>query len=179
MSKPSAWPSPARRASAGAWSVLSGPAGGRGERFQVAAEERREVGVDDRGRAALVLAKLRQHLRGGGDMHARELVAEARGDRPLVGGLEVGEEEADRHRLGAELAHRSHDSLDLVGAERLDHARRPDPLRDADPRLGRDERRRRGPAEVVEARAVLARDLEQVGEPAGRDERRPRPALLE
>ena len=68
---------------------------------EVAAEQRREVGVDDRGRAALVLAELRQHLVRGRDVDAGQLGAQALGDRALVGGLEVGEQQADRDRLGA------------------------------------------------------------------------------
>ena len=69
----------------------------RGEPAQIAPEEGGEVGVDDRGRATLVLAKLGKHLVRHGDVDARELVAQALGDRTLVGRLQVGEQKADRH----------------------------------------------------------------------------------
>ena len=63
--------------------------------------------------------------------------------------------------------------------ERRDHAVGADPLGDLDAVVVRDERRGLGRAEPVEAGAVLAPDLEQVGEARGRDQRGPRAALLE
>ncbi len=83
----------------------AGLARGFAEPLQVTPEQRREVGVDRGGRAALVLAEARQDLVRGGDVHARQLTAQVRGEALLVGRIEVGEEQADRHRLGAALAY--------------------------------------------------------------------------
>ena len=71
------------------------------------------------------------------------------------------------------------DPLELALVERLDHAVGADPLRGLDPGLVVDQRGRLGRAEAIELRAVLAGDVEQVGEPAGRDQRRAGAALLE
>ena len=62
---------------------------GLGEPSQVAAEQGGEVGVDHGGRAALVLAKLRQHLVRDRDVEAGELGAQALGDGALVRRVEV------------------------------------------------------------------------------------------
>ena len=106
---------PARAASAASATppedcITSGrgsPRLGRGlaEPAQVAAEQGGEVGVDRGGRAALVLAEAGQDLVRGGDVDAGQLAPQVLGDAPLVGGVEVGEEQADRDRLGAGLAH--------------------------------------------------------------------------
>ena len=120
---------------------------------EVAAEERGEVGVDHRGRAALVLAELGQDLVRDRHVDARQLGAEVLGDRALVGGLEVGEQQADRDRLGARLADRLGEPRGLPVAKRLDRAGRADPLGCTELCLGGDE----GPwlrrARAVELRA--------------------------
>ena len=95
---------------------------------EVAAEQRREVGVDRRRRAALVLAEARQHLVRGGDVDAGQFAAQALGDRPLVRRVEIGEEQADRDRFGAARADQLRQPLRLARGERLEHALRPDPL---------------------------------------------------
>ena len=121
-------------------------------RAEVAAEQGGEVGVDHRRRAALVLAKLRQHLVRGRDVDAGQLGAQALGDRALVRGVEVGEQQADRDRLGAGLARprRPAASSSSVG-ERLDDALGPDALGGREPALLGDQRRRLRRAEAVEA----------------------------
>ncbi len=83
------------------------PGAGRGlaEAAEVAAEQGREIGVDRRGRAALVLAEAGQHLVRGGDVERR--AARGAGARRCARSwrrVEVGEEQADRDRLGAALA---------------------------------------------------------------------------
>ena len=104
------------------------------EPAEVAAEQGGEVGVDDRGRAALVLAKLGQHLVRGRDVDVGQLGAQALGDRALVRGLEVGEQQADGDRLGAESARARRRS---ARARRRSSASitppRPDPLGGLDP----------------------------------------------
>ena len=152
---------------------------GLGQALEVAVEQRREIGVDDRGRAALVLAELGQHLVRGRDVHVGHRLAQPLGDRPLVGRVEIGEQQADGDRLGSDLARLGHDPVELGLLQRLDHPLGAEPLAGLDPRRGVDQRLGLGSAQVVELRPVLARDLEQVGEPAGRDQRRPGPAALE
>ena len=160
---------------------LGQPALGRGlaEPAEVAAEQGGEVGVDDRRRAALVLAELRQHLVRGGDVDVGQLGAQALGDRALVRGLEVGEEQADRDRLGARARARlAAIRSSSASVERLDHAVGPDPLgrprsRSSAPPAARASARRGGRGWG----RFWRRDLEQVGEPARRDQRRPRAAL--
>ena len=62
----------------------AGVRGGLAEPPEVAAEQRGEVGVDRRGRAALVLAEAGQDLVRGGDVDAGQLAAQVLGDRLLV-----------------------------------------------------------------------------------------------
>ena len=163
MSKPSALPSPQRRARspaptappAGPERTLQAPARaassagatppeesitcGAGspaasvasvEPAEVAAEQGREVGVDRGGRGALVLAEARQHLVRGGDVEVGEALAQVLGEAALVGRVEVGEEQADRHRLGARLLQRRGEALRLAVGRA---ARRSPPARSARP----------------------------------------------
>ena len=92
---------------------------------------------------------------GGGDVDAVEALAQALGKRPLVGGLEVGEQQADGHRLGAAAGHRLDQALDLALLEGFEHPGGTDALarRDA-PGLGDQRGRLRG-AEPVELGAIL------------------------
>ena len=146
---------------------------------QIAAEQRREVGVDRRRRAALVLAEAGQDLVRGGDVDPGKLPPQVLGERSLVGWVTVGEEQADRDRLGAALAQRRRQARGLPGAEWLDHPVGPDPLRRLEAQLALDKRGGLGRAEPVEVGAVLAGDLEDVGEAAGRDQGRAGAAFLE
>ena len=115
----------------------------------------------------------------GGDVDPVEALAQALGDRALVRGLQVGEEQADRDRLDPELRRLAGDPVELGRFERLDHAAGTDPLAGLDAVLRRHEGLGQGRAEVVQAGPVLSADLEQVGEPARGDQRRPRAAPLE
>ena len=144
---------------------------------QVTVEQRREVRVDHRGRAPLVLAELREHLVRGGDVDVRQLAAQPLRDRTLVGGVAVGEQQADRDRLGARAPGLVDDARELVLGQLLDDAVGPDPLGSAEAHPLGDQRGRLRRAEVVEAGPVLAPDVEEVGEPTGGDERGPRAAL--
>ena len=149
------------------------------EPLQVTAEERRQIGVDRRRRAALVLAHAGQHLVRGRDVDPGELAAQVLGQTALVRGVEVGEEQADRDRLRAGAADRLGQTPRLIGSERVDHSVRADPLvrLEAHRRLDQWLRLRR--AEPVEVGAVLTRDLEQVAEAAGGDQRGARAPFLE
>ena len=150
------------------------------EPAQVAAEQRREVGVDRRRRAALVLAEAGQDLVRGGDVDAGQLAPQVLGERPLVGRVEVGEEQADRDRLGAALADQRGEARRLASG-RAARSTPSGPIRSAASK--RSSRSTSGAgfgrAEPVEVGAVLAGDLEQVGEAAGRDQRRAGAAFLE
>ena len=108
-----------------------------------------------------------------------QLGAQALGERALVSRVQIGEEEADRDGLRSRGAQLGDQAVDLRLGEGLDHAIRPGPLGGAEAEFVIDERRRLRLAEVVEARPVLAGDLEQVGEPGGRDEGRAGAALGE
>ena len=61
-------------------------------------------------------------------MQAGKPFPQGAGERPLVGGVDVREEQADRNRLGFELADRRDDPGRLVGFEFLDHPVGPDAL---------------------------------------------------
>ena len=68
---------------------------------QVAAEHRPDVGVDHRGAEAVKLLDLGNDLVGEGGVQVRETLANDFRSLLLVGGVEVGEQETDRQRLGA------------------------------------------------------------------------------
>ena len=106
-------------------------------------------------------------------MYVRQHRANPLRQRCLVAAVEVGEEQADRNRLGAELL----DPRDQLGGggllELFDHSVRAGPLACLEPQLGRHQGRRLRSAEPVQLRPVLAPDLEQVAEPLGSHQRRP------
>ena len=95
-------------------------------------------------------------------------------------GVEVGEEQADRDRLGAALA-RPRRRAAPARPRRAARPRPSGPTRSAASKRssGLDQRRRLRRAEAVEVGPVLAGDLEQVGEALGRDQRRAGAAFLE
>ena len=104
-------------------------------------------------------------------MHVGQLTPQELGDPPLVGRVQVGEEQADGDRLGAARAH------GLGQAQRLalgelgdDDAVGADPLGGLEAQLRIDQRGGLGGAEAVEVGPVLPGDLEDVGEPLGRDQ---------
>ncbi len=143
----------------------------RRQRAQVPAAHRSEVGVDHGGDGALVLAEL------GGDL-VRHAHVVARGPQrlghdPLVPRRQVGVQQAHRHGLHAR-GHRGHgtDRRDL-GARGVEAATHLQTV------LARHEGRRPVRPRVVERRAVLAGDLDDVGEALGRDQRHGGPPALE
>ncbi len=69
------------------------------QRGEIALHQRLEVGVEHGGREALELAVLGHHVRGAGDGQSRRAALDRVGDEALVGGVEIGVEQADRHRL--------------------------------------------------------------------------------
>ena len=131
------------------------------------------MGVDHGRRAALVLPELGQYIVGGRDVKLGQLGPQPLGDRPLVGRVLIREQQADRDRLGFRVAQLLHQPAQLGLAERFHHSLGTDAFGDAEPQRLGDQRRRLGGAEPVEVGSVLAPDVEQVGEPAGGDQRRP------
>ena len=81
-----------------------------------------------------------------------------------------GEQERDRDRLWCERVDHGDHTGDLSVAERLEHTRRSHALRDAHDVGPGHERRRMIAGEVVQRRAVLASQPQQVFETAGGDE---------
>ena len=139
-----------------------------------------EIGVDHGRGAALVLAELRQYLVRRGDVDPGNRLADPRRERRLVAWVEIREQEAYRDRLRAGRPGRRSTAPSIRWVlEWLDHAPRPGPLGDPDPQIRRCERLGRRRAEVIQARACLAGDLEQIGEAFGRDQRGARAPLLE
>ena len=109
---------------------------------QVAAEQGGEVGVDRGRRGALVLAEAGQDLVRGGDVEVGQALAQILGQAPLVRGIEVGEEQADRHRLDSGLLQQGRQPLRLVLAERCHDTLRPDSLVGLEAQRALDQRRR-------------------------------------
>ena len=112
-------------------------------------------------------------------MDVRERLAHRLAHAPLVLRVQEREQQADRDGVDLRLAQRVERALQALLVERLELALRPHPLAHGEAQVARDERL--GPAlgEVVERRAVLARELDQVAEALGRDERGARAAALE
>ena len=88
---------------------------------QAAGDDGLEIGVGERGRGPLILLPLGQDLVGDRERQARQLLGQDRLDRLLVGGVEVGEQQADGDRLDLGLgADRGGDGADLGRVERGD-----------------------------------------------------------
>ena len=138
----------------------------------VRGHQRPDVGVDDGGRGALVLALLAQNLARERDVRLRELFGQDRAEALLVLGVEVGVEEADRHRLDALRAQAAREQACLGLVERShDRAVRGDALVQLEAEMPLDERRRLAPEEVVHVRDPKPAQFEHVAEAGGRDER--------
>ena len=77
-----------------------------GQPLEVAAQQRRQRGVDDRGGAALVLAEHARGLVRGRHVDARQRLLEQLGGAPLVLGMAKAPQQADRRRLHVEALER-------------------------------------------------------------------------
>ena len=150
------------------------------EIFEVAGHQRRHVDVGGRRRGPFVLADLGHDLRRAGDRHLRGDLADEGCQPPLVEGVHVGVQQADRqrlHALGGQLGDDSAGSVLVEGAK--DRAVGQEPLADLTPQAPWHERRRRVDEEVVHVVATFVTDLERVAEPLGGQERRPRALALD
>ena len=112
-------------------------------------------------------------------MDVPERLAQRLADAALVLGVQEREQQAHRDRLDVGLAQRLDRLADAVVVERLDLAVRAHPLAHGEAQVARHERLRPALGEVVERRAVLARELDQVAEALRGDERGARAAALE
>ncbi len=117
--------------------------------------------------------------RGDGDVGER--VAQRRDQAALVLRVAEGEQQGDGQRIGRgnQRAHRGHHPLDLVLAERLEHAPGAGPLRDPHDVGPRDQRGRVVAGQVVQRRPILAPQPQKVFEALGRHERDAGSAALE
>ena len=112
-------------------------------------------------------------------MDVAERLAHRLADAALVVGVQEREQQAHRDRLDVRLAQRVDRLGDAVLVERLDLAVRAHALAHGEAQVARHERLGAALGEVVEGRAVLARELDQVAEALGGDERGARAAALE
>jgi len=115
----------------------------------------------------------------GGDRDARERAPQRRRDAPLVLRVSEREQEGDRHRLGGERASRGDDPLNLGIGERLLSTPRSHALGHTEHVATGDERGRVVARQVIQRRAVLSPEPQQVLEAARRQEHYPRAAPLE
>ena len=150
----------------------SGAANAGDETFEIAFDDRRERGVDHRGREALVLAVFGIDL--GRERHARagQRRAQRFGDAPFVLVVGVRMQQADGHRgdvasrqLGAGL-------LERCLVERHEHVSAiVQAFADGEAIFAFDQRMRALHEEVVHLAAALAPDLDDVAESVGRHHR--------
>ena len=138
----------------------------------VRGHQRPHVGVDDRGRGALVLALLAQDLARERDVRLRQLLGQDRAEALLVLGVEVGVQEADRHRLDARRTQAGGERAALLLVDRPDDvAVRGNALVQLEAEMPFDERWWLAPEEVVHVRDPQPAELEHVAEAGSRDER--------
>ena len=150
------------------------------EAAHVAADERREDGVRDRGREALVLEDLRQHLARRGHDDAGQLLLEELAHALLVLGVGVGVDEADGDRLDLAAAQDPGDAARVVLVQRLDDvAGVVDALAHLEAVAAAHVRRRDVLVGVPEVVLRPAPDLDHVAEPRRRHHRDLREAARE
>ena len=146
---------------------LRQPMGGRllTQRPQIATGRRPQVGVDRRGRCALVLAVLGRQLVRRDHEHTFQPRAQELRHTALVLRVRVGVQQADRDGLHAGLPQRTGRPLHGSLVQRPQHSVRPHPLVHLDRHLGK----RSGPrnAGPVQQRPRLPRQRQQIPEPAG------------
>ena len=112
-------------------------------------------------------------------MDVAERLAHRLADALLVLGVQEREQQADGDGVDLGLAQRLDRRLEALLVERLELAVRPHPLADGEAAVARHERLGAALGEVVERGQVLARELDQVAETLGGDERGARAAALE
>lgn len=141
----------------------------------VARDPGADVGVEAGSREALELAVERQHLAGEREIGVGTFLPQDPLDALLVGGVEVGMQQADGDGVDPGLGERPRPLAHLVLVERHDDLalRRGDALLDREPVAAPDQRARL-PRQLLLQREVVrllvARDVQDVAEALGRDE---------
>src|SRR5439155_21272575 len=140
------------------------------EASQIRRQARNQISVDDYCGQALVLAELRKNLVGRGYWDPK--FSQGLRGGPFIGGMPEGKQKANRDRLssGTPDAVPQAPKFSPRGAQR-DSAVSPGPLLHSEPQRARHERRLAADVQVVEPRARLAADLDQVLETLGGHER--------
>ncbi len=145
-----------------------------GQRVHVAALDRLDEGVDDRGRGALEFKDHRRQVRRDGHVDVGALLAQDACHRLFIARIEEGIQEADRDQFDPALAKGPTDRPRFVIVElRVDAAEIVGALGDGEPVSARHQRRRGVPRDVVHplARPARAPDLDQVAKALGADQR--------
>jgi hypothetical protein len=148
--------------------------------FEIAGQQRPDIGTHGGCARALEFADLGEDLRGQIDTDPRKLLPQALTDAALVSIVEKREQKRYRDGLQAGLADRGDHGVDIALFERgHDLPLRVDPLSDLEAPAARHQYRRRLLKQIVEVGARRAAQLQHVAKAAGRNEPRPRPFLLE
>ena len=148
------------------------------EPFEIAIDQRRDVGVDGGRAPALELAVLGQDFRG--DRHQKPFGAQPFGHALLVRGIHVRVQQTDGHDFGAQFAQAGGQTIERRLIQRFDdRTRRIEAFGDADGQGRIDNRPRQRDEEVVQLRPRLAADAKDVFESLRRDQRHARALALE
>ena len=138
---------------------------------QVRAHRRHDVPVHDGRRRALVLTERRRDFVGERHRDVRRFLGRQLSQAPLVRGIEIRVEQADRERRDPARDQRADRAPRIVFVERIAHrAVGEHALRHLPDQPARDERRRLLDLEVVHLIALLAPDDQHVAEAARREE---------
>jgi hypothetical protein len=147
---------------------------------EVALDDALHVDVRDGRRGALELADLGHDLARDRDAHVGRDGAHDLGRALLVQRVGEAVQERDRDRLDAGLGELEGKALDVQEVDLLlDRPVGERPLGDVEAQVTGHERCRQVDVEVVDLVAALARDLDRVAMPGGREQRRRRPLALD
>ena len=138
---------------------------------QIPRHDRHDIGVDHRGRSALVLFDLRQDLEADAAGQIRRPTRDDRFDHLLVSGIGKRVQQADGDGLDPFGEQRVHRPFSVRRVERsLDLTPDIHPFIDHDAQIALDQRRRLLPGDVVEARHAQVADFQDIAEALRGDE---------
>ena len=151
------------------------------QRPQIGRDDRHHIGVDDRGRGALVLLDLGQHLAGDAERQVRRLAGDDVAQHQLVRRIGEGVQQADRRspRPSRPAAHRPRARRRPDRAARSTLPACVDPLVDHPAQIALDQRRAACPRRVVEPGHAQRADLQHVAKALGGDQADARALVLE
>ena len=148
--------------------------------LQIPFDDRQHVGVDHRGRGALVLLDLGKHVEAGATREAGRELFDDFGHEAFVGRIGIRVDEADRDCVDSFIEQPPDRPPCVVAGERAhDLARGVHALVDHHPQVALHERRRLLPGEIVEPRHPQVAKLQHVAKALARDEPHPRAGKLE